>query len=194
MWINITSGIVCSEGLSQRQIAKCGKISRNTVGATAMGRLFLEKEKQSNRKPSVITPEVRAFIQQCLDEDQREGVKKQKHTAKRIYDRLTEELDFTGGESTIRRVVREMKEKMPKVFVPLSFSPGEAAQVDWGTAIVYMAGEKKRFISFVCASVQAVRFCLPFPPKEEAFRRTSKSLCIFGGVLKILSTTILKLP
>ncbi len=177
------------EGLSQRQIAKTLGISRNTVRRYCNGENIPGERKKSNRKPSVITPEVRAFIQQCLDEDQREGVKKQKHTAKRIYDRLTEELDFTGGESTIRRVVREMKEKMPKVFVPLSFSPGEAAQVDWGTAIVYMAGEKKEvhlFCMRLCSSCAPFVFAFPSQREEAFLEGHQRAFAFFGGVPKDL--------
>jgi len=45
----------------------------------------------------------------CFKEDEEEHLKKQRHTAKRIYDRLVAEKDFNGGESTIRRVVRELR-------------------------------------------------------------------------------------
>lgn len=39
-----------------------------------------------------------------------ENLPKQKHTAKRIYDRLMEELQYTGSESTVRKKVKELKE------------------------------------------------------------------------------------
>ena len=52
-----------------------------------------------------------AFVQWCLDEDSQCGSKKQHHTAKRIYDRLVEECEFTGGETTVRRLVKELREK-----------------------------------------------------------------------------------
>ena len=70
------------------------------------------------------------FIRQCLDEDEREGVRKQKHTAKRIFDRLVDECNFTGGESTVRRTVNQLKIQVEKPFIPLEFSPGEALQID----------------------------------------------------------------
>jgi len=49
------------------------------------------------------------FIGYCLDTDDAEGVKKQRHTARRIYDRLVEERGYTGSESAIRAAVREAK-------------------------------------------------------------------------------------
>lgn len=69
-------------------------------------------------------------------------MKKQRHTARRIYDRLVEEKGFEGGESTIRRAVHEIRGKMPQAFVPLQFDPADAIQVDWGEATVYLNGEK----------------------------------------------------
>lgn len=177
------------EGLSQRQIAKTLGISRNTVGRYCNGdNLPGERKKQ---QPQVFRHNSRnsGLIQQCLDEDQREGIKKQKHTAKRIYDRLTEELGFTGGESTVRRVVREMMEKMPEVFVPISFSPGEAAQVDWGTAIVYMAGEKTEIHLFcmrLCSSCAPFAFAFPSQREEAFLEGHQRAFAFFGGVPKDL--------
>lgn len=70
--------------------------------------------------------EVVAFIEECLKSDESEGVQKQQHTAKRIYDRLVAEHGFTGAESTVRAKVRELKGTLPEAFIPLVFSPGEA--------------------------------------------------------------------
>jgi len=54
-----------------------------------------------------LTPEVKQFIENCLKEDEKNHIKKQTHTAKRIYDRLVSERSFTGGESTVRSYVAE---------------------------------------------------------------------------------------
>lgn len=37
-----------------------------------------------------------AFIQSCIDEDQHSPTKKQRHTARRIFTRLVDELGYTG--------------------------------------------------------------------------------------------------
>lgn len=57
-------------------------------------------------------------------------MKKQRHTARRIFDRLVEEKEFEGDESTIRRAVHEIRGKMPKAFVPLQFDPADAIHVE----------------------------------------------------------------
>ena len=67
--------------------------------------------KEYLRAPSVVTAEVEKFIRMCLDSDQKEGLRKQTHTAKRIYDRLVDELGFTGSYSIVRRVVHEMRDQ-----------------------------------------------------------------------------------
>ena len=76
---------------------------------------------EEKRDSPVINDEVTAFIIACLQEDQETSFKKQRHTAKRIYDRLVEERGFTGGESTIRRKVREIRAGLPKAFIPFAY-------------------------------------------------------------------------
>ena len=95
-------------------------------------------------------------------------MKKQQHTAKRIYDRLVVEKEFTGGESTVRRKVKEMKGIQPSVFIPLEFSPGEAMQVDWGEATVYLCDEK------ITVNLFYARLCSSCAPIVFAYRRQNQ--------------------
>ena len=160
------------EEMSQRAIAKFLGISRNTVKRYFNGsHVPWEREGTSGRTKYVITDEVLDFIKECLGEDETENIKKQKHTAKRIYDRLVAEKDFAGGESTIREIVAELRAKQPKVFVPLSYDPGEAIQVDWGEATVYLAGKKIK-VNLWCMRecYSADMFCKVFyRQNEESF-------------------------
>ena len=90
-------------GESQRSIAKSMGISRNTVKKYCEGENVPWERKTPEREASVLTEDVLDFITSCLEEDEAEGLKKQRHTARRIFDRLVEEKGFEGGESTIRR-------------------------------------------------------------------------------------------
>jgi len=173
------------ERLSQREIARRLGISRNTVARYCEGRDVPWETKTSVRKPRVITPEVEAFVKRCLDEDKETNQPKQKHTAKRIYDRLCAEIGFRGGESTIRRLVREIKAKLPQVYIPLAFAPGEAAQVDWGAGAVIMNGRK------IEANLFCIRLCFSCAPfvvaypsqREEVFLGAHREAFeFFGGV------------
>lgn len=173
------------EEMSQRAIAKFLGISRNTVKRYFNGsHVPWEREGTSGRTKYVITDEVLDFIKECLVEDETENIKKQKHTAKRIYDRLVAEKDFAGGESTIREIVAELKAKQPKAFIPLSYDPGEAIQVDWGEATVYLAGKKIK-VNLWCMRecYSADMFCKVFyRQNEESFLEGQISgLEYFGG-------------
>ena len=100
-------------GESQRHIAKTMGISRNTVKKYCEGNAVPWERKTPDRESTILTPDVVRFIQNCLDEDSRQGLKKQKHTAKRIYDRLVEETGFTGGElKCYNKVVTKVANKI----------------------------------------------------------------------------------
>ena len=155
-------------GESQRSIAKSMGISRNTVKKYCEGETVPWVRKTPERKASVLTEDILTFIASCIEEDKSEGLKKQTHTARRIYDRLVAEKGFEGGESTIRRAVREIREKMPKVFIPLQFEPAEAMQVDWGEATIYLNNEKT-LVNLFCA-----RLCYSCRPVVLAYRRQNE--------------------
>ena len=152
------------KGESQRGIARAMGISRHTVKRYWEGAKLPGEKIERPREPSVLTPEVTAFIAACLKSDE-DSPDKQRHTAKRIYDRLVDEMGFTGGESTVRSYVRTVKEKGLEAFVPLAFAPGEAMQIDWGEATVYVDGEK------MVANLFCARLCHSSAPFVRAYRR-----------------------
>jgi transposase len=173
------------EGLSQRKIATLLGVSRNTVKRYFDGaNVPWERQGTSGRSRYVATDKVLEFVKSCLAEDETENIKKQKHTAKRIYDRLVAEKDFTGGESTIREIVAELKAKQSKVFIPLSYDPGEAIQVDWGEGTVYLGGKKTK-VNLWCMRecYSADMFCKAFyRQNEESFLEGQVSgFEFFGG-------------
>ena len=76
-----------------------------------------------------------AFIDRILTEDRHAPVK-QRHTARRIWQRLCVELPgFTGSERTVRDYVHRRRRLLGlgghEVFVPQSYDWGVEAQVDW---------------------------------------------------------------
>jgi len=162
--------------MSQRAIAKALGISRNTVKKYCKGEHVPWERQPYHREAPVVTKEVRDFIRQCLDEDAAENIPKQYHTARRIYQRLVKEKSFTGAESTIRRVVREMKQPMKEAFMPLEFDPGEAAQVDWGEATIYLKGQKTK-VQLFC-----YRLCHSADIFVKAFFRQNQESFLEGHV------------
>ena len=175
------------QGLSKREIARRLKISRNTVAKYCEGNQVPWERRPYHREPKVITEEVRDFIANCLRQD-REAPPKQHHTAKRIYDRLVAEKGFQGGESTVRRAVRELKKTLPaQVFIPLSFDPGEAAQVDWGEGTFYLKGQKTKAMLFcmrLCYSCAPFVVGFPIQNQESFAEGHVLALEYFGGVVR----------
>ena len=72
-----------------------------------------------------------------------EPAKKQRHTAKRIFERLRDEHGYPGGYTIVKDYVRQSKLGSREMFVPLSHAPGEA-QADFGEALVVIAGVESR--------------------------------------------------
>ncbi|MGL6249251.1 MAG: IS21 family transposase [Culicoidibacterales bacterium] len=172
-------------GLSQREIAKKLEISRTTVKKYCDGKHVPgQRIGISGRHEYVITPEIRVFIESCFEEDRRVNLKKQKHTAQRIYARLVEEHGFTGGKSTVRRAVADIRQQIPKVFIPLSYELAEAAQIDWGEASVYLNGIQMKvnlFCMRLCNSA-AIFVKAYYRQNEESFLEANVSgFHFFGG-------------
>ena len=66
-------------------------------------------------------------------EDDHMVPRKQRHTAKRIFERLRDEYGFDGGYTVVKDYVREHRRRTREMFVPLSHPPGHA-QCDFGEA------------------------------------------------------------
>jgi transposase len=76
-------------------------------------------------------------------EDDKQRPAKQRHTAKRIFERLKEEHGFTGGYTIVKDYVRSAELHSREMFIPLTHAPGEA-QVDFGEALVVIAGVEQK--------------------------------------------------
>jgi len=179
-------------GESQRHIASRLGISRKTVKRYCNGDNYPSVRKNYDRKPEVITDEVKRFILDCFYEDKTEGVNKQKHTSKRIYDRLVDEIDFAGGESTVRRAVRELKAGLitsPVGLIPLSYDPGEAVQIDWGVCTVYVNEKKTKlhiFCGRLCYSCDIYVQAFKAANEESFLEAQQRMFDFFGGIPKRL--------
>ena len=86
-------------------------------------------------------------IDRILDEDHRVP-KKQRHTVKRIFERLRDEYGFDGRYTVVKDYVREHRQRTKEMFVPLSHSPGQD-QCDFGEALVVNGGVERKAHCFV---------------------------------------------
>jgi transposase len=79
------------------------------------------------------------IIDEILEADT-EAPPKQRHTARRIFERLRDEYGYRGGIAQVRQAVAQARRSSKEVFLPMSHRPGRA-QFDFGEATVEIAGE-----------------------------------------------------
>jgi transposase len=144
------------DGLSERAAAREFGISRETVRKM----LRYSIPPGYSRQQPVRRPKLGAWIgviDQILEEDQGRP-SKQRHTAKRIFERLREEYAFPGSYTIVKDYVRQRKLSQREMFVPLAHPPGHA-QVDFGEALAVIAGQEQK----------AHYFCLDLPHSDDCF-------------------------
>ncbi|WP_411734544.1 IS21 family transposase [Paeniglutamicibacter sp.] len=131
-----------SQGISGREIARRLGVSRDAVAKYADQKDFSPAPVVPKTRPggSVLTG-FEHIIEQWLVEDQRRNYK-QRHTAKRVFDRLVQEHGFTGAYSPVQRFVRRWRaanRQAGEGFTELVW-PAGTVQVDFGEAEAIIAG------------------------------------------------------
>lgn len=122
-------------------------------------------------------------IKQILEDDKHTH-KKQRHTAKRIFERLCAEDGYTGGYTQVKKAVRGIKHRNSEVFVPLTHRPGEA-QVDFGHALVKLKGVLVKRPYFVMALPYSDAFYVQMFERESTefvWEGHIRAFEYFGGV------------
>jgi transposase len=170
------------EGLSRREAARRFGIDPRTV---AKMMVFSVPPGYRRKKPPV-RPKLDPFIgiiDWILEEDKRRPAK-QRHTSKRIFERLRDEHGFVGGLTIVKDYVHDRRLRQREVFVPLSHEPGHA-QADFGEALAEIDGVEQK-IHF---------FAMDLPHSDACFvqaypAETTEAFCaghtaafdFFGGV------------
>jgi transposase len=112
-------------------------------------------------------------IAQIIKED-KALPKKQRHTAKRIYERI-KEMGYPGQYTQVREAVREIKRVKQEVYMPLDHRAGEA-QADFGYALAKVCGELRKVGFFVMVLPHSDVF-LSWFLSVNARRVTGKDTC-----------------
>jgi len=139
--------------------------------------------RQKRPRPKPVLGPFLPIIHDILEQD-RKAPPKQRHTAKRIFDRLREEYGYQGGQTVVKDAVRAWKQRRAEVFVPLVHAPAHA-QVDYGEVTVRLAGKPVKAAFFVMTLLYSdAVFCQVFPREctetfQEGHRRAFE---FFGGV------------
>src|SRR3954468_6946266 len=175
----------------RRRVLVDGVSKRQILRETGMHWTTLEKILQHSQPPGYRADKPRPKpklgpyldrIAQILEAD-KQAPRKQRHTAKRIYQRLGEE-GYGGGYTVVKEVVRDLRLKGREVFVPLVHRPGEA-QGDFGEAVVKAAGQLRKAAFLVMALPHSDAFFVRTYDREctEMFwDGHARAFDYFGGV------------
>jgi transposase len=185
------------EGFSIRALARRHGVHRRTV-RQALASPVPPVRKRPEARPAPKLGAYRAVIDSWLIAD-REKPRKQRHTARRVWERLRDEHGVEVSPRQVRRYVRERRRALglpvDEVCVPLCHEPAEEAEVDWGEAQVVIAGVLTKVFLFLMRScfsgacfVQAFTACT-----QQAFLEAHvEAFSFYGGCFGLVRYDNLK--
>ncbi len=142
------------------------------------------------RCPARPKPKIGAYLERITSilEADTSLPKKQRHTAKRIFEVIQGE-GYSGGYTAVKDAVRELRRTRQEVFMPLMHRPGEA-QMDFGQALVKMDGVLRKVMFFAMALPFSDGMFIAAYPREctETFQDGHvRAFGFFGGVPRRIS-------
>ena len=170
------------EGKSRREAARVFGLSRETVAKMCRHSVppgYMRTKDPEKPKLGPLLPVIDAIL-----ESDKTAPPKQKHTAKRIFERLRIEHSFSGGYTVVKDYVRLARMRAREMFVPLVHPPGHA-QVDFGECIGVIGGVRTTLHVFCFDLPQSDACFIKAYPAEttEAFLDGHVSaFTFFGGV------------
>ena len=186
LWLEIRRKVLV-EGVSKRQVLR-----ETGMHWTTLEKILSHSEPPGYRaKQPRPKPKVGPYLERIgriLDSD-KELPKKQRHTAKRVFERLSGEEGYRGGYTAIKEAVRELRRHGREVFMPLVHRPGEA-QVDFGYALAKVSGRLRKVAFFVMALPYSdAMFVMAFEREcTETFSEGHvQGFEFFGGVARRIS-------
>ncbi len=154
------------EGSSIRELARAFHHSRTTI-RRALDDPGPWTYRRTRRRPAPVMDAVAPFIEAWLAADETVH-HKQRHTARRIWQRLVAEHGFAGGEPTVRAFVRgQRRASLRGVTIPLAHDPGAEAQVDFGEARVRIRGVETVVALFCARLAHSTRDVVVAYPAEN---------------------------
>jgi len=179
------------ERLSIRELARRHGVHRRAV-RQALAAALPPPRKRPVGRPAPRLGSYRSLIDEWLLAD-REAPRKQRHTAKRIWERLVAEQGAEVAETTVREYVRrrrrELGDPVDEVFVPQVYEPGVEAEVDWGEAVVEIGGQRLEVGLFVMrACYSGASFVMAFERQsQQAFLEAHvEAFNFFGGTFALI--------
>jgi transposase len=175
------------EGLSIRALARRHRVHRRTV-REALASAVPAERRTPQRTPTALSAAHRATVRRWLEED-RGAPPKQRHTARRVWQRLVAEQDAQVAESTVRAFVGEVRRELGTgtglAMVPQTHPPAEEAEVDFGEFKAFIGGVLVRLWMFVLRlshSGKAVHVAYANEAQESFFDGFVTAFDTLGGV------------
>jgi hypothetical protein len=157
-------------GLSIRAVARRRGIHRRMV-RQALASLVSPPRKKPQRRCPVMTDEVKAFIDGILVAD-RDAPRKQRHTARRIFERCRDEFSCPAAEVTVRRHVRGRRRELGvgvDAFVPQHHVAGAQGEVDFYEAYVdFTFGRRKAKIVTLRSEFSGKSLHVAYPSQTQS--------------------------
>lgn len=132
---------VLVEGRSQRQVAKELGISRLTVKKYLIATVPIRREAVPRARP--VWTKVGARLEALLTESAAWTGAKQQLTATRLHALLVSEGHHVGV-TLVKEAVAEWRRQRREVFVPLTYRPGDLAEVDFFEVLIDLAGTRRK--------------------------------------------------
>ena len=170
------------EGKSRREAARVFGLSRDTIAKMCRYSVppgYVRSKEPEKPKLGPLVPVIDAIL-----ESDKTAPPKQRHTAKRIFERLRIEHGFLGGYTVVKDYVRIARARSREVFVPLAHPPGHA-QVDFGECVGVIGGVQMKLYVF-CFDLPHSDACFikayPAETTEAFLDGHVSAFAFFGGV------------
>ncbi len=171
-----------ADGVARAEIARRLRVSRNTVAK------YADMEDMSpaapvpaeRRRPALEGHE--AWVASVLEADLG-APRKQRHTARRVFDRLAAERGYEGSYSTVRRFVRSWRLARGagggEGYLELEWAPG-TCQADFGNFRAVVGGEE--------LDLKLLVLTLPHSNDRQCVAmRSQRSECLCAGLAEVFS-------
>jgi transposase len=185
-WAEIRRRVLV-DGQSKRSVCREFDIHWDTL-QKILGHAQPPGYRRSGPKPRPKLEPFLPVIHQIIEDDKK-APRKQRHTAKRIFERLRDEYGYEGKLTIVKEAVAAYKRSHAEVFVPLAHRPGEA-QVDFGQAEILLDGQTTTVALFVMTLPYSdAIFVCAFPREctETFLEGHLRAFAFFGGVPRRIS-------
>ncbi len=186
MWTEIRRKVLVG-GVSKRQIRR-----EYGIAAETLEKILANPDppgyQMARERPKPVLGPFLAVIDQILEAD-KTAPPKQRHTARRIFERLRDEYGYTGCSSQVRATVAQTRRHTKEAYVPLSHPPGHA-QFDFGNAVVLIGGqETDAHLAVITLPYSDTYFVVAYPAEcTETFQAGNiAGFEFFGGVPRRIS-------